>query len=101
MLESSGRRIAPDGPGGRAMTRGPVGRRGPVRDEPREDESMRRVPLLALWGEQGPLGSVDVIAVWSAWAADVRGAALPCGHHLPEEAPAETYAALRAFLAPG
>jgi haloacetate dehalogenase len=44
---------------------------------------------------------VDVIAVWSAWAADVRGAALPCGHHLPEEAPAETYAALRAFLAPG
>ena len=67
------------------------------------DRGVRRIacPLLALWGEEGPLGSVDVVAIWGAWAGDVRGAALPCGHHLPEEAPAETYAALRAFLAPG
>ena len=67
------------------------------------DRGVRRIacPLLALWGEQGPLGSVDVGAVWSAWAEDVRGAALPCGHHLPEEVPTETAAALRAFLAPG
>ena len=67
------------------------------------DRGVRRIacPLLALWGEQGPLGSVDVTGIWGAWAGDVRGAALPCGHHLPEEAPAETYAALHAFLAPG
>jgi len=67
------------------------------------DRGVRRVacPLLALWGEHGPLGSVDLVAVWRAWAEDVRGAALPCGHHLPEEAPAETAAALRALLAPG
>ena len=66
------------------------------------DRGVRRIacPLLALWGEQGPLGSVDVTGIWGAWAGDVRGAALPCGHHLPEEAPAETYAALHAFLAP-
>ena len=67
------------------------------------DRGGRRIgcPVLVLWGEQGPLGSVDVVDIWGAWAGDVRGAALPCGHHLPEEAPAETHAALRAFLAPG
>jgi haloacetate dehalogenase len=56
-------------------------------------------PLLALWGEAGPLARTDVLETWRAWAHDVRGAALPCGHHLPEEAPQETYAALRDFLA--
>ncbi len=39
-----------------------------------------------------------MIGIWETWATDVRGAALPCGHHLPEEAPEETFAALRAFL---
>jgi haloacetate dehalogenase len=29
----------------------------------------------------------------------VRGQGLPCGHFLPEEAPDETYAALRSFFA--
>jgi hypothetical protein len=28
----------------------------------------------------------------------VRGQSLPCGHHLPEEMPDETYAVLRPFL---
>ena len=67
------------------------------------DRGVRRIacPLLALWGERGPLGSVDVAGVWGEWAGDVRGAALPCGHHLPEDAPAQTHAAPRAFLAPG
>jgi haloacetate dehalogenase len=41
----------------------------------------------------------DVLAVWRDWADDVRGRALDCGHFLPEEAPEETYAALRAFFA--
>jgi haloacetate dehalogenase len=55
-------------------------------------------PLLALWGERGPLARTDVLDTWRTWADDVRGAALPCGHHLPEEAPRETYTALREFL---
>ena len=65
------------------------------------DRGRRRIacPLLALWGETGPLARTDVLDTWRAWADDVRGAALPCGHHLPEEAPEETYAALRDFLA--
>jgi haloacetate dehalogenase len=65
------------------------------------DRGTRRIacPVLVLWGEKGPLGRLDPMAVWATWADDVRGAPLPCGHHLPEEAPEETYAALRAFLA--
>jgi haloacetate dehalogenase len=55
--------------------------------------------VLALWGGDGALPQwFDVLAVWRAWADDVQGLALPCGHFLPEEAPDETYAALRAFL---
>lgn len=58
-----------------------------------------RCPLLVLWGERGPLQALyDVLAIWRAWAVDVRGQALPCGHHLPEEAPDETYRALSSFL---
>jgi len=56
-------------------------------------------PLLVLWGERGHLESLyDVLAIWSDWADDVRGRALPCGHHLPEEAPDETYGALSSFF---
>lgn len=56
-------------------------------------------PLLVLWGETGLVGrNYDVLAVWRDYATDVRGRALPCGHYLAEECPAETLAALRAFL---
>lgn len=56
-------------------------------------------PLLVLWARRGPLGRRDdVLAIWSAWADDVRGAPLDSGHHLPEEAPQATLEALRAFL---
>ena len=56
-------------------------------------------PLLVLWGGQGFVGhAYDVIDVWRERAADVRGQAVPCGHFLPEEAPDDTYAALRDFL---
>jgi len=56
-------------------------------------------PLLALWGKRAKLEAwYDVLAVWREWAADVRGHALDCGHYLPEEAPAETAAALSAFF---
>ena len=56
-------------------------------------------PVLVLWGEQY-LGrkNYDVLAAWRERTADVRGRVLSCGHFPPEEAPDETYAALREFL---
>lgn len=58
-------------------------------------------PLLALWGGRGPLDRwYDVLAIWRDWADNVEGRALDCGHYLPEEAPDETYAALRKFFLP-
>jgi len=65
------------------------------------DRGRRRIacPVLALWSQHGPLATwYDVLAVWRDWADDVRGRALDCGHFLPEEAPDETYAELRAFF---
>jgi len=57
-------------------------------------------PLLALWAARGALPAwYDVLAVWRDWAADVRGGPIDSGHFMPEEAPDETYAALRAFFA--
>jgi haloacetate dehalogenase len=59
-------------------------------------------PVLALWGSRGSLEEwYDVLGVWRGWAGDVRGRALDCGHYLPEEAPQETYSALRAFFGAG
>ncbi len=56
-------------------------------------------PMLVLWGETGVARRIDdVLAVWRQWADDVRGRGLPCGHFLPEEAPEETAAELKAFL---
>lgn len=57
------------------------------------------VPLLALWGAQGLVGSLyDVPELWRERALDVRAQALPGGHFLPEEAPGATADALIAFL---
>ncbi len=54
-------------------------------------------PTLALYGRGlDRLGALDV---WRAWCDDVQGQAFDCGHFLPEEAPEDTYAALRAFFA--
>jgi len=59
-----------------------------------------RCPVLALWGGKGKLESwYDVLAIWRDWADDVRGRPIACGHYIPEEAPDETYAELRAFCA--
>jgi haloacetate dehalogenase len=44
--------------------------------------------FLALWGAQGVIEQCfDPLAEWRQWAGHVSGAALPCGHHIPEEAP--------------
>ncbi|MEZ5233424.1 MAG: alpha/beta hydrolase [Acidimicrobiales bacterium] len=54
-------------------------------------------PVLALWGD--PSGKrPSLVDVWQRWADDVQGRAIRCGHFLAEEAPAETLAALDAFL---
>jgi haloacetate dehalogenase len=48
-------------------------------------------PLLVLWGADGVVERCfDVMALWSERASDLRGAALPCGHFVPEEAPEQT-----------
>ncbi len=67
----------------------------------RADQSARvQAPLLAIWGAQGVVGELyDVAATWREKAVDVSGVALPCGHAIPEEAPAELTKHLLGFLA--
>ena len=56
-------------------------------------------PLLVLWGAKGNVGRLfDPMAVWRERASDVRGRAMPSGHNIQLEAPAETLAEVRAFL---
>ncbi|WP_418320842.1 alpha/beta fold hydrolase [Piscinibacter sakaiensis] len=57
------------------------------------------MPVLALWGADGVVGSMfDCLADWREVADDVTGRALPCGHFVPEEAPAQTLAEVSAFF---
>jgi haloacetate dehalogenase len=47
-------------------------------------------PLRVLWGAQGTVAQCfEPLALWRAAAEQVDGWALPCGHYIPEEAPAE------------
>jgi haloacetate dehalogenase len=66
------------------------------------DRGSKRIacPVLALWGGRGRLPELydDVLEIWRAWADDVRGRALDCGHFLPEEAPRETLSELLFFF---
>jgi haloacetate dehalogenase len=65
-----------------------------------EDAAARvTCPLLALWGDKGVVNRLfDPIGDWGSVATDVRGRALPSGHFLAEEAPAETLAELSTFF---
>ena len=57
------------------------------------------MPLLILWGQRSGQGSgYDMLAVWREHAANVTGEAIASGHFLPEEAPDDTYRALRDFF---
>jgi len=57
-------------------------------------------PLLVLWGQRSGQGSgYDMLAVWRDHAENVTGQAIASGHFLPEEAPDDTYRALRGFFA--
>jgi haloacetate dehalogenase len=57
---------------------------------------------LVLWGAKGVVQRFfDPLALWQArCAASVSGQALPAGHFIPEELPAETAAALAGFMRP-
>ena len=57
---------------------------------------------LVLWGERGVVHRLfRPLELWQAQCAGhVSGAALPAGHFIPEERPAETADALRRFFAP-
>jgi haloacetate dehalogenase len=59
-----------------------------------------RCPTLFLWSEHDDMEELygDPLAIWRAWADDVRGASIPSGHHMAEEAPEELAAALDEFL---
>jgi haloacetate dehalogenase len=63
-------------------------------------EAGRRIgcPVLVHWGDEEGAMSDGPLPVWRRWADDVRGGPLASGHFLPEEAPAELTASLRAFL---
>lgn len=65
------------------------------------DRGVRRItcPLLALWSATGAVAAwYEPLALWRAWADDVRGGPLPCGHFLTEEAPGDTTRRLLEFL---
>ncbi|WP_445503660.1 alpha/beta fold hydrolase [Microvirga sp. G4-2] len=67
-----------------------------------DKQAGRRIacPVQALWGLRNGLERwYDVPAVWRDWADHVEGHGIECGHYLAEEAPEETLAALKPFLA--
>jgi len=58
-----------------------------------------RCPFLALWGAHGVIEQCfDPIKEWQAYAPQVEGEALSCGHYLPEEAPDQLLARVLPFL---
>jgi haloacetate dehalogenase len=62
-----------------------------------------RCPVLALWGQGGPLDQwyTDAggpLAIWRSWADNVDGRPISGGHFFPEQNVEETTAALRAFF---
>jgi haloacetate dehalogenase len=60
-------------------------------------------PVLLLWGATGGVGrnhNPGPAEIWKSYASNIVAAkAMPSGHYLSEEAPAETTAALREFFA--
>lgn len=56
-------------------------------------------PLLVLWSEKGPFHRMyNVLQTWRDRALHAEGKAMPTGHFLPEQMPAELTQELRAFL---
>ena len=71
-------------------------------DEEDDRAAGRRLtmPLLVLWSLRDDLEQLfgDPLAIWDAWAVDVRGHGIDSGHHVAEEAPAELVDALVGFF---
>lgn len=69
-----------------------------LRHDTQDQADGRRIacPVQVLWSEGA--AQVDPVEVWRAWARQVEGAALPCGHLMAEEAPDELLAAALPFL---
>jgi haloacetate dehalogenase len=71
-------------------------------DEEDDRAAGRRLatPLLVLWSLRDDLEQLfgDPLAIWDAWATDVRGHGIDSGHHVAEEAPAELVDALAGFF---
>jgi haloacetate dehalogenase len=60
-------------------------------------------PVLALWGEGGPLDdwyndAGGPLGIWKEWAPQVSGRPIHGGHFFPEQNASETIEELRAFL---
>jgi haloacetate dehalogenase len=67
--------------------------------EDRDAGRMLKMPLLALWGEQGVVHRCfKPLEEWRRVASNVRGEALPCGHYIAEEAPDALLARALPFL---
>jgi haloacetate dehalogenase len=58
-------------------------------------------PVLVLWATEDDMEELygDPLAVWAAWADDLRGGRIRSGHHMAEEAPEALAAELEGFLA--
>lgn len=57
------------------------------------------MPLLVLWGEHGVVHRCfEPLKEWQQLARRVDGGALPCGHYIPEEAPAALLSRALPFL---
>ncbi|MBU64454.1 MAG: alpha/beta hydrolase [Cupriavidus sp.] len=72
-------------------------------DHDRADREAGRklaLPVRVLWGEHGVVARCfEPLKLWREVAADVTGATLPCGHYLPEEAPATLLEDMLGFFA--
>jgi haloacetate dehalogenase len=69
-------------------------------DEADRGKRLIMCPTLVLWSGDGTLGDwYQPLDVWRAWAHDVRGGPISCGHFIPEEAPDDTLRNLIEFLA--
>jgi haloacetate dehalogenase len=70
----------------------------PLDADDREAGRKIQCPVLVHWGAEEDRRAEGSLPVWRQWADDVRGAAVPGGHFVPEEASDELLASLRSFL---
>ncbi|MBB4292508.1 haloacetate dehalogenase [Rhizobium leguminosarum] len=72
----------------------------------REDRDAGRkviCPMLCLWSLRDDMEQIygDPVAIWRAWADDVRGFGIDSGHHVAEENPEALSQAIQEFLETG